>query len=178
MGSPTRFQQLLAKLKARGYRATPQRVALLKIIAASEGHPSATQIFEQMRQQFPTTTLATVYKTLTLLKEMGEVLELEFSGAENRYDGNKPYPHLHLLCIQCRRIIDPEIEQLGHLPEQVARATGYQVVGQRFDLYGICPECQRRSKTDAKTRKEVSHKSHTISKTQTQTFKSTHSERR
>jgi Fur family peroxide stress response transcriptional regulator len=140
--SQARFQQLVAKLKERGYRATPQRVALLKIIAASEGHPSAPQIFERMRQQFPTTTLATVYKTLTLLKEMGEVLELEFSGAENRYDGNKPYPHPHLLCIKCRRIIDPETGQLGHLPDKVARATGYQIVGQRFDLYGICPRCQ------------------------------------
>ena len=146
MGSQARFQQLTAKLKEHGYRATPQRVALLKIIAASEGHPSATQIFEQIRQYFPTTTLATVYKTLTLLKEIGEVLELEFSGAENRYDGNKPYPHLHLLCVKCRRIVDPETEQLGHLPDKVARATGYQIVGQRFDLYGVCPECQRKSR--------------------------------
>lgn len=146
MRSQARFQQLTAKLKEHGYRATPQRVALLKIIAASEGHPSATQIFEQMRQHFPTTTLATVYKTLTLLKEIGEVLELEFSGAENRYDGNKPYPHLHLLCIKCRRIIDPETEQLSHLPTKVARTTGYQIVGQRFDLYGVCPECQRKSR--------------------------------
>ncbi len=146
MESKTRFQQLVAKLKERGYRATPQRVALLNVIATSEEHPSATQIFEQMRQQFPTTTLATVYKTLTLLKELGEVLELEFSGAENRYDGNKPYPHLHLLCIKCRRIIDPETEQLGHLPDKVARATGYRIVGQRFDLYGVCPECQRKAR--------------------------------
>lgn len=140
-----RFQQLVTKLKERGYRATPQRIALLKIIAASAGHPSATQIYEQMRRQFPTTTLATVYKTLTLLKEMGEVLELEFSGAENRYDGNKPYPHLHLLCIKCRRIVDPEIGLLPHLPTQVAQTTGYQIVGQRFDLYGICPQCQQKT---------------------------------
>lgn len=145
MESQNRFQQLVAKLKARGYRATPQRVALLKIIAVSEGHPSATQLHKRMRQQFPTTTLATVYKTLTLLKEMGEVLELEFSGAANRYDGNKPYPHPHLLCVKCRRIIDPEIDLLSHLPAQVAQVTGYQIVGQRFDLYGVCPECQRKS---------------------------------
>ena len=124
MDSQTRFQQLQAKLKESGYRATPQRVALLKIIAASTGHPSATQIYEQMRRHFPTTTLATVYKTLTLLKEMGEVLELEFSGAENRYDGNKPYPHLHLVCLHCRRIIDPQIDLPSHLPAQVAKTTG------------------------------------------------------
>lgn len=142
MDPQARFQQLVAKLKERGYRATPQRIALLKIIATSAGHPSATQIYQQMRQRFPTTTLATVYKTLTLLKEMGEVVELEFSSAENRYDGNKPYPHLHLVCTHCRRIIDPEIDPLGHVGAQVAKTTGYQIVGQRFELYGICPQCQ------------------------------------
>lgn len=146
MDTQTRFQQLQAKLKAGGYRATPQRVALLEIIAASRGHPSAMQIYEQMQRRFPTTTLATVYKTLALLKEMGEVLELEFSGAENRYDGNKPHPHLHLVCLKCRQIIDPEIAPLSHVSAQVAKTTGYQIVGQRFELYGICPQCQHKSK--------------------------------
>ncbi len=158
MDSHARFQQLVAKLKERGYRATPQRIALLKIIAASAGHPSATQIYEQMRRHFPTTTLATVYKTLTLLKGMGEVLELEFSGAENRYDGNKPYPHLHLLCINCRQIIDREIDLMSHVPAQVARATGYQIVGQRFDLYGVCPECQRKTRILPKTARQKKRK--------------------
>jgi len=138
----TRFQQLQAKLKNGGHRATPQRVALLKIIAASTGHPSATHIHELMRRSFPTTTVATVYKTLTLLKEMREVLELEFSGAENRYDGNRPYPHLHLICTKCRRIIDPKIDPWGPVGAQVAKTTGYQISGRRFELYGLCPECQ------------------------------------
>lgn len=151
MDPHARFQQLVVKLKERGYRATPQRIALLRIIAASVDHPSATRIYEQMHRHFPTTTLATVYKTLTLLKEMGEVLELEFSGVENRYDGNKPYPHLHLLCINCRQIIDPEIDLMSHVPARVARATGYQIIGQRFDLYGVCPKCQRKTRLLANT---------------------------
>ena len=142
MEPQARFQQLVAKLKERGYRATPQRIALLKIIATSAGHPSATQIYQQMRQRFPTTTLATVYKTLTLLKEMGEVLELEFSGAENRYDGNNPDPHLHLVCNNCHQFMDPEIDKVSDLPGRVARVTGHEIVGQQFKLYGICPQCQ------------------------------------
>ena len=137
-------------LKQRGYRATPQRVELLKIIAASDGHPSATQIYERIQRQFPTTTLATVYKTLTLLKGMGEVLELEFSGAENRYDGNNPTPHLHLICVNCHRVTDSEIDVMSDLPNRVARATGYEIVGQRFDLYGLCLNCQSKGRTAAK----------------------------
>jgi Fur family peroxide stress response transcriptional regulator len=152
--SKVRFQQLMTLLKQRGYRATPQRVELLKIIAASDGHPSATQIYERVQQQFPTTTLATVYKTLTLLKGMGEVLELEFSGAENRYDGKNPTPHLHLICVNCHRITDSEIGVMSDLPKRVARATGYKIVGQRFDLYGLCPNCQSKARTAAKNLSE------------------------
>ncbi|MEJ2737754.1 MAG: Fur family transcriptional regulator, partial [Anaerolineae bacterium] len=88
----TRFEELVAKLREREYRLTPQRIALLRLLAASEGHPSASQLYEQMKDQFPTTSLATVYKTLNVLKEIGEVLELGFSGDDNRYDGKKPYP--------------------------------------------------------------------------------------
>lgn len=146
MDPQLRLRQLTAQLKARGYRATPQRVALLEIIAASDAHPSARQIYRQMHRRFPTTTLATVYKTLTLLKEMGQVLELEFSGAENRYDGNNPAPHLHLICVRCQKIVDPDVDALTRVPERVARATGYQIVRQRFDLYGICPDCQSKAR--------------------------------
>jgi Fur family peroxide stress response transcriptional regulator len=141
-GSEARYRQLVAKLKRHDYRLTPQRVALLRLIAASNGHPSAAHLYDQIWAQFPTTSLATVYKTLNLLKEMGEVLELGFSNDDNRYDGNKPYPHPHLICIRCRKIVDPPVSHLSDLTEEVARLTGYQVISHRLDFYGLCPECQ------------------------------------
>jgi Fur family peroxide stress response transcriptional regulator len=98
-------------------------------------------LYEQLKQQFPTTSLATVYKTLTRLKEMNEILELGFSDDDNRYDGNKPYPHPHLICVRCRKIIDPEVNIFNIMTQQVAESTGYQLVGHRIDLYGICPDC-------------------------------------
>ena len=97
-----RLEEMVKKLRERQCRMTPQRVALLRLLAASEGHPSAAHLYDRLRAQFPTTSLATVYKTLSLLDEMGEVLELGFSEDDNRYDGNKPYPHPHLICIRCR----------------------------------------------------------------------------
>ena len=60
-------------------------------------------------QNLPTTSLATVYKTVALIKELGEVLELAFGDGSNRYDGNKPYPHPHVVCIKCKTIIDPDL---------------------------------------------------------------------
>jgi Fur family peroxide stress response transcriptional regulator len=139
----SRFQQLVAKLKAHDFRMTPQRMALLRLIAASEGHPSAGHLYEQIKAQFPTTSLATVYKTLDLLKDVGEVLELGFSNDDNRYDGNKPYPHPHLVCIRCRKIIDPQVTLVDSLTQEVARLTGYQVLSHRLDFYGLCPDCQQ-----------------------------------
>jgi Fur family peroxide stress response transcriptional regulator len=137
-----RLDELIAKLKVRGYRLTPQRIAILKILAASTGHPSVYQVYDSVKADFPTTSLATVYKTVTLLKEMGEILELGFGNDGNRYDGNKPYPHPHLVCVKCKKIIDPEVVALGELSQQVAQMTGFQITGHRLDFYGICPQCQ------------------------------------
>ena len=138
----TRLEALIEELKERDYRITPQRLAILKILAASRGHPSAEHVFDKIRAEFPTTSLATVYKTIAILKEMGEVLELGFADDSNRYDGNNPCPHPHLICVKCRDIIDPEIEDLEILPHQVAHRTGYRLISHRFDIYGICPRCQ------------------------------------
>ena len=137
-----RFEELVAKLRKRDYRLTPQRIALLRLLAASNGHPSAHELYDQMKEQFPTTSLATVYKTLNVLKEMDEVLELGFSGDDNRYDGNKPFPHPHLICIRCHKILDSEVNLDQGLIQKVAQSSGYQIVGHRLDFYGLCPECK------------------------------------
>jgi Fur family peroxide stress response transcriptional regulator len=142
MDPQARFEELVNKLREREYRLTPQRIALLRLLAASEGHPSASHLYDQIKDQFPTTSLATVYKTLNVLKEMDEVLELGFSGDDNRYDGNKPYPHPHLICIRCQKILDPEVSLAQNLIQEVAQSSGYQIVGHRLDFYGLCPDCQ------------------------------------
>jgi len=139
----SRYQQLVSKLKGRDYRLTPQRVALLRLIASSEGHPSASNLHEHIKAQFPTTSPATVYKTLNLLKELGEVLELGFSNDDNRYDGNRPYPHPHLICVHCRKIMDAQVSLVDDLTQEVAELTGYQVISHRLDFYGLCPDCQQ-----------------------------------
>lgn len=138
----TRFEQLMNKLRQRGFRLTPQRVALLRLLSGSEGHPSASQLYDQLKAQFPTTSLGTIYRTLNLLKDLNEVLELGFSDDDNRYDGNKPYPHPHLICIRCRKIIDPDVSLTQSLIEEMTQLSGYEIVSHRLDFYGICPDCQ------------------------------------
>jgi len=140
--SEIRLKELTKKLRQHDYRLTPQRLAILRILVNNGHHPSAEQIFDQVHQDFPMTSLGTVYKTLTMLKEMGEVLELGFGDDCNRYDGLKPYPHPHLVCIKCKDIVDPDINNLRKIPQVIAEKTGYKVVNHRLDFYGICPRCQ------------------------------------
>ena len=140
-----RFEQLIARLKESEYRLTPQRVELIRLIAASEGHPSASHLYNQIKIQFPTMSLATVYKTLDLLKELGEVLEIGLRD-DSHYDGNKPYPHPHLICIKCQKIMDGELDSaVKNIVQEVEKNFGFQIVKHQLDFYGICPDCQNKS---------------------------------
>ncbi|MCU0580379.1 MAG: transcriptional repressor [Desulfobacterota bacterium] len=138
-----RLRQILTRLKERDFRITPQRLAILKILAASNGHPSVDKIFDQVKLDFPTTSLATVYKTVTLLKELGEVLELGFPDGSNRYDGNKPYPHPHMVCLKCKRISDPDLQSVEELTREAEQKTGFDILSHRLDFFGICPDCRQ-----------------------------------
>ena len=140
--SQIRFEHLIAKLREREYRLTPQRLELIRLIAASEGHPSASRLYQQIKVQFPTMSLATVYKTLDLLKELGEVLEIDLRD-DSHYDGNKPYPHPHLICTKCQKIMDGELDAaVTHIVQEVERTFGFHVVKHQLDFYGLCPDCQ------------------------------------
>lgn len=137
-----RIQTLVKKLRARECRITPQRLALLELLINSEDHPSAGQLYDQLKPKFPTMSLATVYKTLNLLKEMGEIREIGFSDGDNRYDAVKPFSHAHLICTQCRSIIDADVPALFDEEQALAARSGYRITGHRFDFFGICPKCQ------------------------------------
>ena len=86
-------------------------------------------------------SLATVYRNIQLIKSLGEVLELGFPDGGNRYDGKKPYPHPHLVCIRCKKIMDPDLESLADMKMELSKETGYRVISHRLDFFGICPEC-------------------------------------
>jgi Fur family peroxide stress response transcriptional regulator len=104
MGKPEpRLAEIIDKLRRRGYRITPQRSEILRNLTESDIHPSVEQVFKQVMTAFPMTSLATVYKTVDMLKAEGEILELGFANGNSRYDGSKSYPHPHLICIKYHR---------------------------------------------------------------------------
>ncbi|WP_084456759.1 Fur family transcriptional regulator [Desulfogranum mediterraneum] len=142
--SENRLKQMVERLKESEHRITPQRYAVLRVLCRSREHPSAETIFNLLAPEYPTMSLATVYKTLNLLKKRGEVLELEFSELGNRYDGNKPYPHPHVICTGCGTIIDPSMLDLEEITSKMMAETGFRITSHRLDFYGICPACQEK----------------------------------
>ncbi len=136
-----RYTQLVDALKQHDFRLTPQRLELVRLIASSEGHPSASQLHTTIKRQFPTMSHATVYKTLSLLKEIGQVLEIELRD-DNHYDGNRPEPHPHLVCMRCNKIIDGDVSLDPESLRSLEQESGYKILRPQISLYGLCPDCQ------------------------------------
>lgn len=137
---------MIASLRKAGYRITPQRLAILKVLAESADHPDVGGMHRKVGRQYPAMSLATVYKTISQLKDLGQVLELEFSGIANRYDGKKPYAHPHVLCECCGKIVDPEVPNTEKFAADLSRATGFRIHSTRLDFFGTCPTCLRKGK--------------------------------
>jgi Fur family transcriptional regulator, peroxide stress response regulator len=136
-GSEARAASLL---QGAGLRLTPQRMAIAREVLANN-HPTAADVYEAVRERFPTMGLATVYSTLNLMVERRLLRALAFDGAV-RFDSNVE-PHANLICTACGGIVDFEgcEDVLGVLRERIATA-GFRLEEQRLDLYGRCSSCQ------------------------------------
>lgn len=137
-----RIEEIKTRLRERGHRITPQRMAVIKTLVTNDGHMSIEQVYDHVQGNFPMTSLATIYKTTSLLMEMGELIELSLPNSGSRYDCRNPVPHPHLICNHCGSIIDVDVGSLSDLPLKVSAETGYLVVSHRLDFFGICPQCQ------------------------------------
>jgi len=147
-----RVEDLRQKLQNSGHRITPQRLCILRALVGSNTHPSAEEIYAQVKQISPTTSLATVYKTLDTLREMGEVLEIQPGDGRQHYDGVRPHFHPHVICTSCGEIQDVEVEGLTGLPGLAQSASGYEIHAQRVEFYGLCAACQARENTESDTK--------------------------
>ena len=136
-----RFNEMIALLKERDFRLTPQRVELVRLIAVSAGHPSAAQLYAKIKEKFPTMSHATVYKTLALLKEMNQVLEIDLRD-DSHYDGNRPGPHPHIICTRCNQIVDGDVGLEPALIRKLEETSGYQILRTQITFYGLCSDCK------------------------------------
>lgn len=126
--------------RERSIPATVQRRAVLEALLDSEQHPTAEQLFHSVQQSVPGISLATVYRVLDLLVDIGMARRTCSPGSQCRYDG-KVHRHHHLVCLHCERMVDLEDASLNDLPLPDRTRTGFDVVDYSIQFRGVCPEC-------------------------------------
>jgi Fur family peroxide stress response transcriptional regulator len=133
-------EQLIAKFRDAGYKVTPQRLAVCEIILSSKDHPTADQVYQEVKKKYPTMSLATVYQTVHVLTQIGMLQELGFSDRISRYEPNTS-PHINIICKKCGKIQDYEADSVRKLWTQVVRELGFKPIAQRLDIYRYCKQC-------------------------------------
>lgn len=136
-----RTNELIEALRATGYRITPQRAEICRALAESKEHPSPQSIYRQISAKFPGISQATVYNTLTVLRDLGEVVEVGLGQDRTHYEPD-PTPHANLICIRCGKIEDVEDPRVGALSEHLASLQGLRVRAAHMDIYGFCRGCE------------------------------------
>lgn len=141
MQQTNRLQHIISRLRNAGFRLTPQRAAVIHYLLPRKDHPSAETIFQSLMQQFPMITRATIYNTLAMLIRLNEAQDLGSWYDLRRFDGN-PAPHPHIVCLKCRRVDDLPVAIPDATSQQVAASSGFQVIQDKVEFYGYCPDCQ------------------------------------
>jgi len=126
---------------AGGRGLTPQRRAVLEVVAESAGHLTAGEIYEAARRRLPSISYATVYNSLKYLREAGLVREINFGKGSNRYD-RETARHDHALCTECGRLVDFDLAETVGLMRAAARRSRFKPETIHLTLVGLCPECQ------------------------------------
>lgn len=133
-------------LRGNGFKVTPQRLAVYEVLANTKEHPNAEMIFNSLQATYPTMSLATVYKTIDILNEIGLVQILNAGEDSFRYDADMSN-HAHVRCVECGRVDDVFDLDAAKVTQEIEAGTRYHLTGQQFYFYGVCPDCQTKAET-------------------------------
>lgn len=134
--------ELTKILKENNYKVTPQRLAVFNILKNTKEHPCADSIYNELQPMYPTMSLATVYKSLEVFKDLGLVQELNVGEGSFRYDANTKQ-HPHIICSKCGRVDDISDDMIFDLTDTVESKTGYKLIWQQLYFFGHCPNCKK-----------------------------------
>src|ERR1700724_2098398 len=137
-----RSADFAARCRDDGLAVTPQRTAIIEALLASTDHPTAEHIYAAVRGRHPHISLATVHRTLETLCRIGEARKVTVLHDSARYDANLA-PHQHVVCIECRRIRDIEIAQMGELLGANPALEGFETLGWSLEIQALCDNCRR-----------------------------------
>ena len=132
---------LVSRCRAAGMNMTPQRLGIYRSLLDSYDHPSPEALYERVRAQMPSISLATIYKTLDTLVELGFASELPSTGDTKRYDANMDHHH-HLVCRSCNAVEDFDDETLSAV-KAPRRLNGFQPEYVSIHVHGLCRRCSQ-----------------------------------
>ena len=139
-------KKIAARLKQNGYKLTPQRRAILSVIAISHEHLTPGVIYEKVRQECPGIGLVTIYRTLEILTGLGLICEMHTGSSCRSYAMRRPLGHHHhLICADCGEVIDFTDCDLSELEQRLSRETGFKIREHLLEFLGQCQNCQRAS---------------------------------
>jgi Fur family peroxide stress response transcriptional regulator len=122
-------------------RVTRQREAILKILSNTISHPTADQIYDEVRKEIPNISKGTVYRNLQVLREDGFISELNLNGTQSRFEV-KQESHYHFRCEKCGRVFDLDEPVDRELDEKISKQTGFRVSHHQTEFRGLCKDCQ------------------------------------
>ena len=127
-------------------RLTTQRQIILEELAKVKTHPTASELYDMVRKRLPRIGLGTVYRNLELMAENGMILKLEVGGTQKRFDAITD-THYHIRCSHCGKVDDIDTPVMDDLVREAAASSSYQVLGHHVEFSGICPACQKESRS-------------------------------
>lgn len=133
-------EQFSDLLRARGYRMTAQRLAILRALQASKGHLTPQAVFEKVREADPGVTEATVYRTLNFLTAQGLLLAAHVGSGQLVYE-LASHAHHHLICRRCGATCEVDHALLRDLYRSLEARTGFQIDTTHVTFFGLCPQC-------------------------------------
>lgn len=139
------YNVLKEDLKNSGYKLTPQRRTIVDTIVASEGkHLTAEEIYDVVKINCPEIGLATVYRTIILLEEIGFVSRLHLNDGCSRYElvySDEGHRHHHLICNSCKKVFEVKDDLLEDLEEEIKNKYSFEIIDHTVKFYGYCKEC-------------------------------------
>jgi len=131
------------QLRARGFRMTPQRMAILHVLRHDGTHLSPAEVYKKARKEMPGLTEPTVYRTLEFLAENGMIRSSHAGSGHLTYEiaGDD---HHHMICRICGSEIEVEHTLLENLYRKLETASGYHNIDSHVTFFGVCPKCQNK----------------------------------
>ncbi|WP_134679333.1 Fur family transcriptional regulator [Paracoccus ravus] len=135
MDIESRAQTFETALRRAGIRITRQRAALLRVLASTDDHPDASQLYARATEAGAGVSLATVYRTLAALEAQGVIHKLEFEGAAARFEPADGKHHDHMIDVETGEVMEFVSERIEKLQAEIAAELGYEIVRHRLELY-------------------------------------------